>query len=492
VLSAPALASFAPSFSATTRSNKAGQFSPLTISVSRSDQDETIGQISVQLPPGVVAAVRSVRPCVAAEAETGACPAASKIGHLGLGAGSGATPVALPAAGRPEDPIYLTGPYKGAPFGLSMLVHGEAGPPSIAQVVVRAAIEVDPLTAQMTLASDPLPSALQSAAFDLRSLTLVLDRPKLVFNPTSCEALHSTATILSTAGILASVTSPFQATDCGALAFHPSFSVSASGKTSKLDGASLYVKIVDRQADAVAAEVKADLPRQLPARLATLDKACPHTTFESNPADCDPDSRVGFARLGTQVLAGDLSGPALLVSYGNAQFPELVIVLQGEGVRIDLHGTTFINSAGITSSTFAALPDLRLRFFELTLPEGPDSALSAPEGLCGVKLKMPNTFVGENGAVLNRATPIKVSGCPSRPKSRMSRSSTSRSAASRSARRGRSRRGRSARCARLAGTRRRSARASRLSAWRGRRPKPHRRCGRRRTPASPGSRRLAR
>jgi hypothetical protein len=417
-LGAPALASFAPSLSVTTLSSKAGQLSPLTINVSRSDQDETIAQISVQTPPGVVAAVRHATPCAAAEAETGACPAASRIGHLDLSAGPGATPTALPAAGRPEDPIYLTGPYKGAPFGLSILVHGEAGPPSVAQVVVRAAIEVNPLTAQMTFASDPLPSALESAAFDLRSLTLVFDLPKLIFNPTSCEALQSTATILSTGGTVASLTSPFQATDCGALGFHPSMWVSTSGKTSRLDGASLYVKIVDRQADAVAGKIKVELPRQLPARLSTLNKACPHAIFESNPASCDPASRVGFARTGTQVLAGDLTGPAYLVSYASTQFPELVIVLQGEGVVVDLHGTTFISPAGITSSTFATLPDVRVHFFELTLPEGPYSALAAPAGLCGAKLTMPNTYIGENGAVLNRDTPIEVSGCPKARKGR--------------------------------------------------------------------------
>jgi hypothetical protein len=411
-LGAPALASFAPSFSATTLSSKAGQLSPLTISVSRSDQDEMIGQLSVQVPPGMVPVPRRATPCAAAAAETGACPAASKIGHLDLSAGPGATPVALPAAGHPEDPIYLTGAYRGAPFGLSMLIHSEAGPPGVAQAVVRAAIEVNPLTAQVTFASDPLPSALQSAALDLRSLTLVLDRPNFIFNPTSCEALQSTATIISTQGAVASLTSPFQATDCGALAFHPAISVSTSAKTTRLDGASLYVKIRDRQADAVAGMVKAELPRQLPARLSTLNKACPHETFESNPASCDPDSRIGFARTGTQVLAHDLSGPAYLVSYANAKFPELVVVLQGEGVLVDLHASTLISATGITSATFAAIPDVRLHFFEITFPQGPDSVLAAPEGVCGTKLDMPNTFVGENGTVLNRDTPIKVSGCP--------------------------------------------------------------------------------
>jgi hypothetical protein len=403
---------FAPSFSAGALSNQAGQFSPFVLSVSRGEQDQDIGQISVQAPPGVLGVLRNVTPCPAAAAEAGACQAASRIGHVSLSAGAGSDPVSLPAPGRPEDPIYLTGPYEGAPFGLAILVHAEAGPPSLDQLLVRATISIDRRTAQLTLATDPLPSALQSAQLDLRSLTLTLDRPEFMRNPTSCQPLASNATIASTEGTLASVSSPFQATNCAALPFDPSFSVSTSAKTSRADGASLYVKIVDRHGDAVAGRVKADLPRQLPSRLSTLNKACPYAIFEANPAGCDPGARVGFARMGTQVLASDMSGPAYLVSYGGAQFPELVVVLQAEGVRIDLHAATFISSAGITSSTFATIPDVPLRFFEITLPAGPDSALAANSNLCEGKLSMPNAFVGENGAVIHRASPIEVRGCP--------------------------------------------------------------------------------
>lgn len=412
--SGPALASvsFAPSFSAGALSNQAGQYSPFTLSVSRGNQDQNLDRVSVRMPPGVLMTLGNVTPCPAAAAETGACPAASRIGHVNLSAGAGPNPVSLPAPGRPEDPVYLTGPYKGAPFGLSILLRAEAGSPSIDQTVVRATISVDRRTAQLTLATDPLPDALQSIAFDLRSLALTLDRPEFMRNPTSCQPLASNATILSTQGTVASIASPFQATNCTSLPFDPSISVSTSAKTSRVDGASLYVKIVDRHGDAVAGRVKADLPRQLPTRLSTLNKACPYATFEANPASCDPDARVGFARMGTQVLASDMSGPAYLVSYGGAQFPELVVVLQAEGVRIDLHAATFISPAGITSSTFAAIPDVPLRFFELTLPGGPDSALAANGNLCESKLRMPNAFVGENGAVIHRATPIKVIGCP--------------------------------------------------------------------------------
>jgi hypothetical protein len=106
--------------------------------------------------------------------------------------------------------------------------------------------------------------------------------------------------------------------------------------------------------------------------------------------------------------------PAFFVSNGGAKFPELIVVLQGYGVRIDLHGETFIDEhTNITSSTFKTVPDQPVGSFELTLPEGPNSALAAPSNLCKVKggLRMPTAFTAQNGAVIKQSTAIKVSGC---------------------------------------------------------------------------------
>jgi len=99
------------------------------------------------------------------------------------------------------------------------------------------------------------------------------------------------------------------------------------------------------------------------------------------------------------------------VSHGGAKFPELIIVLQGYGVTIDLHGETFINPAGITSSTFRAVPDQPVGSFELTLPQGSDSALAANGNLCKAKLTMPTIFVAQNGKEMRQATKITTTGC---------------------------------------------------------------------------------
>jgi hypothetical protein len=107
-----------------------------------------------------------------------------------------------------------------------------------------------------------------------------------------------------------------------------------------------------------------------------------------------------------------LEGPAYFVSHGNESFPQLILVLQGQGITIDLAGNTFISKSGITSSTFAHVPDAPVNSFELTLPQGPYSALAANGNLCAQSLKMPTEFIAQNGAELHQETPIEVEGCP--------------------------------------------------------------------------------
>ncbi len=238
-----------------------------------------------------------------------------------------------------------------------------------------------------------------------------------MLNPTNCTSQQISAKISGSQDAVASVSSPFAVGGCNSLAFKPTFTVSTSAHTSRANGASLDVKLSYPPGamcnDANVAKVKVDLPKQLPSRLNTLQKACTAHTFESDPAACLSASIVGVARTTTPLLPVELSGPVYFVSHGGEAFPSLVIVLEGDGVRVDLTGSTFISKAGITSSTFRTVPDVPVNTFELYLPQGKFSALAALGNLCKEqsKLKMPTEFVAQNGAVIKQSTKIAVSGC---------------------------------------------------------------------------------
>jgi DNA-binding beta-propeller fold protein YncE len=452
---------FEPSLTAGTTSIQGGGFSPFTMTMSREDGQQSLRAISLKMPPGLSGLLTGVELCPEPQADEGLCGPNSLIGETTVAVGVGNDPFSV-KGGR----VYLTGPYRGAPFGLSIVNPAKAGPfdverdtskpttnmPTCDCVVVRAKIEVDPITTDLTVTSDNegpygIPTILDGIPLQIKDVNVTINRPRFTFNPTNCNPLSITGSLDSTEGATDALSVPFQATNCARLGFKPQFSVSTSGRTSRQRGASLHVKLVYPKlpfgSQANIASVKVDLPKQLPSRLSTLQKACPHKVFEINPASCPAGSRVGEARASTPLLPVPLSGPAYFVSYGGAKFPELVIALQGYGVTLDLHGETYINPhTNITSSTFHTVPDAPVGTFELNLQQGPDSALAANANLCRItrtvhvkrkltvrvnghgrtvtrrikktlpaSLAMPTAFTAQNGAVIHQDTPIGVTGC---------------------------------------------------------------------------------
>jgi hypothetical protein len=429
---------FGPSFTAGTTTPVAGAFSPFALTFSRQDREQDLSGLSVTLPPGLLGRIAGIPLCEEARASAGTCGPESQIGTTTALAGPGERPLYVPG-GR----VYLTTGYRGGSFGLSIVVPAVAGPFNLGNVVVRAAIHIDPSTAQVTVVSDPLPQSKDGVPFRLRTVNVEIDRQGgFTFNPTNCSQQQIVGTIKSAQGAMANVISPFAVTGCASLPFKPSFTATTQGRTSKANGASLTVKVAQKPREANIHKVNLQLPLILPARLTTLQKACTEGQFNANPAGCPAASVIGTATAITPVLNVPLTGPAYLVSHGGAAFPDVEFVLQGQGVTIVLDGKTDIKK-GITYSNFETVPDAPISSFETTLPEGPHSALTVNGNLCSqtrtitvrkritrrvhghkkritnmVKktvaqpLLMPTTIVGQNGAQISQNTKIAVTECP--------------------------------------------------------------------------------
>lgn len=412
---------FSPSLTAGSSIDGAGSFASFSILLERPDGQQRLAGFQFKAPPGLEGMISSVPLCGEPQAAQGACPQSSEIGHAVLGAGPGGYPLFLPGAGQPPIPIYLTGPYEGAPYSLAIVVPFTVGPYDLGTRVLRARIEVDPRTAQLTVVSDPLPTILKGVPLDLRTLYAVLDRPGFMFNPTDCDSASFQGSASSVEGATVAISTPFQVGACQSLQFSPTLMLSTTAKTSKQQGASLKAKIAyppSREGNVLAStqanlqSVRIQLPRQLPSRLSTLQQACPAAVFQANPAGCPAASLVGHATAITPMLPVPLNGPAYLVSHAGEAYPQLILVLQGSGVTIELAATISIGRSKITTTTFTALPDIPLSSFELVLPAGPHSALAASGSLCKSALKAPTELTGHNGATTSQATRLTVNGCP--------------------------------------------------------------------------------
>lgn len=407
---------FEPSLSADTADKQGNAYSPLTITLARKDGEGELRSVAMRWPVGLLANISHVALCPEPQASLGTCGPDSLIGEASVSAGVGAQPLAI-QGGK----VYLTGPYGGGPFGVSLVIPAVAGPldlgPEGHPIVIRATVGVDRLTGQITVASDlsgpyAIPNMLQGVDLQIRSIAIALNRPQFTSNPSGCAPLALLSTITSVQWAAASVSSPMQSTNCLAVPFGPKFSASTIGKPSRTNGIGLDVKIVEGYPhEANAHYVKVQLPKQLPARLSTLQKACPSDVFEANPAACPPGAVIGTATTVTSLLPVPLVGPVYFVAHGGAKFPEVVMVMQGYGVTIESHGETFIDKAGVTSTTFPNVPEAPIPSFELRLPPGPGSALSAHGDLCAKSMHMVTTIVSYNTREIKETPPVLASGC---------------------------------------------------------------------------------
>jgi hypothetical protein len=395
---------FAPTQSTSNQTTTAGGNTSYTFSLTRPEGHQYLSQVKTTLPAGLVGQIPKATQCTEAQATSNTCPATSQIGTASAISGSGPTPFTFGGGA-----VYLTGPYRGAPFGLSIVVPAVAGPFNLGPVTTRATINVDPYTARVTTTAT-LPTIVKGIPTRLRGVTVSINKQGFLLNPTSCSPLATESTITSTFGATQSLSSPLQLTACNALKFKPAFKAKTSARTSKANGASLETTLNEVPGNANVKSVKVQLPIALPSRLTTLQKACPAATFESNPFHCPGGSFVGGARANTPTLPDKLKGPAILVSHANAAFPDLDLVMEADGVRSILVGNTDIKK-GITTTTFASTPDVPVSSITVNLPIGSHSALTANRNLCRNKLVMPTTITGQNGTVVKQNTNIRVANC---------------------------------------------------------------------------------
>ncbi len=408
---------FAPTQSSSSQPATGGASTNFSFTVTRPSGQQYLSQIKTVLPAGLVGRIPAVSLCGEAQVAeattgTGGCPASSRLGSVTVLAGAGSAPYQFTGS------AYLTGPYSGAPYGLAVVVPANAGPFSLGNVVTHMTINVEPYTSRVVVAGS-IPTIYKGIPLRMQSLNVEVNRQGFMLNPTSCKPLLTESTLTgitllgSSTTTAANVSSPLVTEECNKLAFKPTFAAIAGAKTSRTNGANIEVNIGLPVGQANIVQVTTTLPKQLPVRLSTLAKACPAATFEAGPAPggCSKEANVGTVKATTPVLPGTLTGTAWLVSHGNEAYPNLDLILNGDGVTVILVGRTKVANSQITTS-FNTLPDVPVSNVSLYLPSGPNSVLGANGSLCRSKLSMPTTLIGQNLATILSAPVVSVRNCP--------------------------------------------------------------------------------
>jgi hypothetical protein len=426
---------FHPNLEAGTVNNRAGSFSPFYTHITRKDSEQEITHFSIKLPPGVSGKLAGIPECsdagVAAakarehegggteELNAPSCPLASEVGHSLVGSGVGN--VLAYAPGK----LYLAGPYHGSNLSLVSITAAKVGPFDLGTVVVRFALKIDPETAEVSVdgaTSDPIPHIVDGIPVHLRDIRAYVDRPQFVLNPTSCKKTSTASTVLGSGLNFASeaddvpvtVTSPFQAADCAALAFKPKLALSLKGGTKR--GATPAFKAVltfPKGNNANIAESQVTLPHSEFLEQSHIGTVCTRPQFKEGkvPGEkCPAASVYGRARAFTPILSEPLEGPVYLRSSSH-NLPDLVAALHNSQVDIALDGRIDSVENGRIRNTFEAVPDAPVSKFVLEMQGGKKGLLVNSTNICKTTHKAISHFVGQNGKVYD-TNPVLQSKCP--------------------------------------------------------------------------------
>jgi hypothetical protein len=381
-----------------TESPVAGSYSPLVVNLRRPDGSQEISSVSIGLPPGLTGKLAGVEYCPeaalaaaagksgAAEKASPSCPAASRIGSVSVAAGAG------PAPYWTQGTAYLTGPYRGAPLGMAIVTPATAGPFDLGTVVVRAALQVDPETAQITAVSDTIPSILEGIPLNITQALIRADRPQFTRTGTNCNPFAFSGQLVSTLGQTAALSSRYQLGECSSLGFRPKLGLRIFGKTRR--GANPRFRAVLRMPEGGAniARAQVTLPRSVLLDQAHIRTVCTRVQYAERT--CPAASIYGYARAWSPLLDQPLQGPVYLRSSSN-QLPDLVASLDGQ-VHVDLVGRIDSVKGGIRN-TFEAVPDVPVSVFVLNMQGGAKGLLQNSINVCRTKQRATALFDGQNG-----------------------------------------------------------------------------------------------
>jgi len=395
----------------------AGAFSSFSLKLDRDDGDQFLGDLNFTMPPGLTGSLRGIEYCSEeaigqAAAQLGrtelsfpSCRASSFVGTTSVAAGPGRSP--FHAAGR----MYLAGPFKGAPLSLVAITPAVAGPYDYGNQVVRVALHVDPLTAQVKAVSDTVPSIIGGVPIRMRTIQVNIDRPEFTINPTNCSSMSIDSEGIGDQGTVAGFASYFHAVNCGSLPFKPSMTVRQIGRKdiARARNPKLQFDLRTRTGDANIKSMAVTLSSAFQIDQRHLGNIC--SEKELAEKQCAGRTPIGRATTTTPLLDAPLQGPAYAVS-GSGGLPRLAFILNGQVNLVPRAETTTLTGkkgVGRLQTTVAVVPDAPIGHFRLTVFGGKNGYLANTRNICVRPPTVRVAFTAQSGRKLTRNVKVKAS-----------------------------------------------------------------------------------
>jgi hypothetical protein len=382
-------ATLTPGLGVSASTTAAGASPAVAITVERPDRQPVLRDLELALPPGLLGRLASV-------------PDGGQVGTVEVTAGAGGEPLTLGGT------IALAPGTGDELAALVVRIPAAVGPFDLGTVELRSGLRLRP-DGGLDVVTRDLPALLQGIPLEVRRMVLRLDRPGFMLNPTSCAAKTVGARINGVA-----VSAPYPVTGCDRLAFSPRLAAFLSGgrpAARKGGSPTLTTTITQPEGQAAMRSAAVTLPPALAANIAAIGAACK----AADPAACPASSTVGAAEAVTPLLAQPLRGPVVLAAVPGTALPKLVVLLRGQ-IPLRLDADVGFDADQRTVATFAAVPDVPVTRFALTLNGGPGGLSTAATDLCDRPLQFTGTFTSWAGGRSDADALGVVDGCAVAPK----------------------------------------------------------------------------
>jgi hypothetical protein len=404
---------FHPRLEAGTSNPLAGAFSSFHLKLDRDDGDQFLGDLNFKMPPGFTGSLRGISYCTEAsiasaaenlgktEQANASCPASSQIGTTNVAAGPGSHP--FHAVGK----MYFSGPFKGAPLSLVAITPALAGPYDYGTVVIRVALHIDPLTAQVSAASETMPQIIGGIPIRMRSIQVNIDKPNFTINPTNCSPFSVDSQGIGDQGTITDFSSYFNVVNCATLPFRPKMTIKALGgpkATKRSQDPSLRFDLNTRPGDANIKSVAVTLPKAFQVDQRHLGNIC--SKAELAAKHCEGRQAIGTVSAQTPLLDQPLSGPAYAVS-GYGVLPHVAFILAGQVTIVPEAESTSVKG-GHLKTVVPVIPDAPIGHFRLTLFGKNQGYITNTRDLCVSPAVTTVEYAAQNGKSLTQRVKAKT------------------------------------------------------------------------------------